>query len=335
MQLTTMPMPDCLDQFRGTPGGQPAGDPSTMDDIVIVAGKKKDFIDAGKASGISEGWVMCYEDYDAYLSWLGADKLRHAVAKTKVGEFIGCCMCLNMDDMAFVAMYYVRPKYRGKGIGERLFKTALPTSLMQKKNVGLHAAPKMSAVYDKVLGFSNYTAWKSDVIQLQEIDITKLKTLPKGHCCVKDVSEIQIDKLVAYDESVYKSSRVSFVQNFIAKRRDAKCQIALDEQGSIVGYGCAHLLSNGSPILCPIYCDSDDAFIALITKLLSFYSDQLKKNNNVDLRPASIKTPNITALLEGIAKVVKKGDNSPQFTKFVPDHDADKLYSVADLNVWI
>lgn len=55
------------------------------------------------------------------------------------GEFVGCCMCLNMDDMAFVALYYVRPQYRGKGIGQRLFKTVLPPALAEEKNVGLHA----------------------------------------------------------------------------------------------------------------------------------------------------------------------------------------------------
>lgn len=35
-------------------------------------------------------------------------------------------------------------------------------------------APKMSSVYDNVLGFNKYTTWKSDVILLQDIDFAKL-----------------------------------------------------------------------------------------------------------------------------------------------------------------
>ncbi|VDK57827.1 unnamed protein product [Anisakis simplex] len=195
-------------------------------DIVLVAGKKKDFIDALKASGSSEGWVMSYDDYDAYITWLGADKIRHVVAKTKLGEFIGCCICFNMDDMLFVALYYVRPKYRRNGIGQRLFRTALPAALMEKKNAGLHAAPKMSSIYDTVLGFSNYTPWKTDIVQLQEIDISKLKEIPKGDCFVRDISKVNIDKLVEYDETVYKSSREAFVRNFIARRKDSRCKVS-------------------------------------------------------------------------------------------------------------
>uniref|UniRef100_A0A9J2Q6V3 N-acetyltransferase domain-containing protein n=1 Tax=Ascaris lumbricoides TaxID=6252 RepID=A0A9J2Q6V3_ASCLU len=404
-----------------------------MDDIVFVAGKKKDFIDAVNESANSEGWAMSYEDYDAYLMWLGPDKFHHAVAKTKAGEFVGCCMCLNMDDMAFVALYYVRPQYRGKGIGQRLFKTVLPPALAEEKNVGLHAAPKMSSVYDNVLGFNKYTTWKSDVILLQDIDFAKLgEVLREQQYSVKDVSEVPIDELVAYDQTVYKSKREAFVQNFIARRKDAKCKVIFDKQGAIIGYGCAHSLSNGLPTLCPvifdkqgaiigygcahslsnglptlcpvycdkddaflallsellscyseelkknncvdlrppsiktaristmlegiakvvkvifdkqgaiigygcahslsnglptlcpIYCDKDDAFLALLSELLSCYSEELKKNNCVDLRPPSIKTARISAMLEGIAKVVKKADNSPQFTKFIPEHDALK-----------
>lgn len=307
-----------------------------MDDIVFVAGKKKDFIDAVNESANSEGWAMSYEDYDAYLMWLGPDKFHHAVAKTKAGEFVGCCMCLNMDDMAFVALYYVRPQYRGKGIGQRLFKTVLPPALAEEKNVGLHAAPKMSSVYDNVLGFNKYTTWKSDVILLQDIDFAKLgAVLREQQYSVKDVSEVPIDELVAYDQTVYKSKREAFVQNFIARRKDAKCKVIFDKQGAIIGYGCAHSLSNGLPTLCPVYCDKDDAFLALLSELLSCYSEELKKNNCVDLRPPSIKTARISTMLEGIAKVVKKADNSPQFTKFIPEHDVNKLYSLADLNTWI
>ncbi|VDK21596.1 unnamed protein product [Anisakis simplex] len=94
-------------------------------------------------------------------------------------------------------------------------------------------------------------------------------------------------------------------------------------------------MSNGTPILAPIYCDSNGSFLAVITELLSCFNEQLKKNSTADLRPTSLKTQPITTLLEGAAKVFKKTYNSPQFTKFIPEHDADKIYSVADLNLWI
>uniref|UniRef100_A0A915C591 N-acetyltransferase domain-containing protein n=1 Tax=Parascaris univalens TaxID=6257 RepID=A0A915C591_PARUN len=76
-------------------------------------------------------------------------------------------------------------------------------------------------------------------------------------------------------------------------------------------------------------------FLALINEILSCYSEELKKTNCVDLRPPSIKTARISTMLQDISKVVKKADNLPQFTKFIPEHDVNKLYSLADLNTWI
>lgn len=71
-----------------------------MDDIVFVAGKKKDFIDAVNESANSEGWAMSYEDYDAYLMWLGPDKFHHAVAKTK-GKIYSICYLIILNVVKF------------------------------------------------------------------------------------------------------------------------------------------------------------------------------------------------------------------------------------------
>uniref|UniRef100_A0A914RLP2 N-acetyltransferase domain-containing protein n=1 Tax=Parascaris equorum TaxID=6256 RepID=A0A914RLP2_PAREQ len=153
-----------------------------MDDIVILAGKKEDYVDAVDESAKSEGWAMSYGDYDAYLMWLGSDKLHHAVARTK-----------------------------GKIYFDLLF--------------------------DEILRGRQYS--------------------------VKDVSEVPIDEVVAYDQTMYKSKREAFVRNFIARRKDGVCKVVIDQQGAIVGYGCAHILTNGGEFMgsCMSLVFDDMAFV--------------------------------------------------------------------------
>ncbi|VDM47270.1 unnamed protein product [Toxocara canis] len=145
-----------------------------MEDIILCEGTKEDYIECGNASRKSDKWIVCPEDYDAYVALIGIDKMHHVVAKTKEGEYVGSCLCLEMDDLAMMALYYVRPEFRHKAVGSRIFRKALSTELANAKNIGLHSTPQMSKVYDSALGFNKYANWRSDILAMHNIDISKL-----------------------------------------------------------------------------------------------------------------------------------------------------------------
>ncbi|VDN33199.1 unnamed protein product [Gongylonema pulchrum] len=108
-----------------------------MDELVMVPGGRGEFEDWVNASSASEHWTYSYGDYECYKKMLGNENFRFMVAKTKSGEYAGSCTCFIFPDYAFVAAYYVRPEFRGRGIGSRLFNLAV-SNKVKEGNVGLH-----------------------------------------------------------------------------------------------------------------------------------------------------------------------------------------------------
>uniref|UniRef100_A0A915C0P1 YitH acetyltransferase (GNAT) domain-containing protein n=1 Tax=Parascaris univalens TaxID=6257 RepID=A0A915C0P1_PARUN len=114
------------------------------------------------------------------------------------------------------------------------------------------------------------------------------------------------------------------------------CKVVVDSDDHVIGYGCARLLSVvASPALCPIYADSDDAFVALFKALALCYEEEVKENNRIDIRSPSTKTPRIKQLLSDVAQITVKSQCTPQFTKYVPEHDIEKIYSITDMTFFI
>ncbi|VDM44219.1 unnamed protein product [Toxocara canis] len=287
-----------------------------------------------RASNESNQWVRKFRDYDCYEKMLGADKLHDTVAKTKYGEYVGSCICFEFPEMSFVAIYYVCPKYRGKGVGSRLFADTVTDSL-RKGNIGLHAVQAMSPVYEKELGFVKHADWLVDIVKMMNVNVEKINDL-KSSLTVKGAREVGLENLVDYDTTVNKSKREPFVRHWAFERNDSVCKVVVDEKDHVIGYGCARLLSVvGYPSLCPIYADNDEAFVALFKALALCYEEELKENSLIDMRTPSTKTPRIKELLSDVAQIEVKSQCVPQFTKYVPDHDINKVYSITDMTLFI
>ncbi len=106
-------------------------------------------------------WHYTYEEYDLYHRAFGSDKFKFLTAKLKCkyqyfiylfifikykyiilanNELIGSIYLVKYDDdSAFVGAYYIFPKYRGAGIGCRLFDELIKQTNGENMNVALFA----------------------------------------------------------------------------------------------------------------------------------------------------------------------------------------------------
>ncbi|VDK57099.1 unnamed protein product [Anisakis simplex] len=204
----------------------PSGAPDVLERLQFVSGTKEDFASMVQASYESDHWVRKFRDYDCYRKMFGDEKIHYIVAKTKYSEFVGTCICFEMEKMCFVGIYYVIPKYRSKGVGKKLFSETVTDALKQQYNIGLHAVKAMSTIYEKELGFDKKANWLVDTVQISDINFEKLNDL-KTSKTVKGVRDVEFEKLVQYDVSVNKTKRESYVRHWAFERNDSVCKVFL------------------------------------------------------------------------------------------------------------
>uniref|UniRef100_A0A0R3RM68 N-acetyltransferase domain-containing protein n=1 Tax=Elaeophora elaphi TaxID=1147741 RepID=A0A0R3RM68_9BILA len=311
-------------------------------EIVYARGGKEDFVSLVNASNETNGWTRKYRDYDCYRKMLGPTKLHDISARTRIGDYVGSCICLEFDDFAFVSLYYVRPEYRKRGVGCELFKRVVNDDL-RKKNVGLNAVKIMSQIYSDKLGFNKRTPWMIDIIKAKNIDKQriivckpKVITVDDISLTVKDGKEVTLQRIIDYDATVAKRRREEFVRQWAVDRIDAVCKVLVNSADEIVGYGCGRLLSVvGYPTFAPMYCDSDDGFKLLFHVLYSCFEEELKERNQINLFMPTIKSTTVQKMLHGIADLEMREQLSPQFTQKIPDHDINKVYCVSDVTMFL
>ncbi|CAG9529848.1 unnamed protein product [Cercopithifilaria johnstoni] len=307
---------------------------TTVPEIIYARGGKEDFVSLINASNETDGWIRKYRDYDCYRKMLGPTKLHDVAARTKIGDYVGSCICLEFDNYAFVSLYYIRPEYRKRGVGTELFKRVVNDNV-RKKNIGLNAVQIMSPIYDKKLGFNKRAPWMIDKMKVKNIDKQKI-IVDDIHLIVKDSKEISLKRIVDYDAKVAKCRREDFVRQWAVDRIDAICKILVNQKDEIVGYGCGRLLSIvGYPSFGPIYCDSDDGFKLLFHVLHSCFDEELKEHNQINLFMPTTKSGTVQQILQGAADFDLKDQLIPQFTQKIPDVDIDKVYCIADVTMFI
>ncbi|KAL4002000.1 Acetyltransferase (GNAT) family protein [Acanthocheilonema viteae] len=303
-------------------------------EIIYARGGKEDFVSLVNASNETNGWTRKYRDYDCYRKMLGPTKLHDIAARTKIGDYVGSCICLEFDNYAFVSLYYVRPEYRKHGVGTELFKRVIDDNL-RKKNIGLNSVRIMSSVYSEKLGFNKQASWLIDIIKAKNIDKQKI-IVDDIHLTVKDGKEISLKRIVDYDAKVAKYRREDFVRHWAVDRIDGVCKVLVNSNDEIVGYGCGRLLSIvGHPSFGPMYCDSDDGFKLLFHALHSCFNEELKEQNCINLFMPTIKSTTVQQMLHGAAEFHLREQLIPQFTQKIPDNDIDKVYCVADVTMFI
>lgn len=173
-------------------------------------------------------------------------------------EPIGCISAVAYDDaFGFIGLYIVRPEWRGKGFGIRLWRAGI--AYLGERNVGLDGVIAQQPNYRKsgfVLAYRN--------VRYRTVAMRGDDRL--SGVAIVDASSVPFDRLCDYDARCFMSARPAFLRAWIAQR-EAHALAAVD--GEIVrGYGVVRRCRNGYKIG-PLFADDLPTARALYRALVS------------------------------------------------------------------
>ncbi len=218
--------------------------------------------------------VMGRADLDRALDWAAAegwnpgfDDARSFQAADPLGFFMGwresepaaAISVVRYDEtFAFLGLYIVRPEYRGRGFGLKLWQEAL--ARRPAKHVGLDGVVAQQANYARSgfrLAYRNIRYGgpaPSAPSRNEGLILRPARTLP-------------FDRLADYDRRCFPAPRAAFLSLWLSPLAGAA--IAAERDGAIVGFGAIRACQKGYKIG-PLFADdaavADEIFLALAAR---------------------------------------------------------------------
>ncbi len=224
-------------------------------------------------------------------------------------EPVSCISAVAYDqNFAFLGFYIVKPEYRGKGYGLKLWNTAM--AYLQTRNIGLDGVVEQQANYKKSgfkLAYSN--------IRYEGTAKPTAERFPE----LVSLSEVPFDDIARYDAGLFPAPRPQFLQRWV-KQPESLALAALHD-GKVSGYSVIRKCRNGYKIG-PLFADTTD----LANKLF------LALNNYVDPETKIyLDTPEVNLAAVQLAEnhgMKKVFGTARMYTKSQPDIDLDRIFGV-------
>ncbi|XP_035205595.1 uncharacterized protein LOC118180634 isoform X2 [Stegodyphus dumicola] len=217
-------------------------------------------LDVWRETGMQEGTHSIY-------SWLKFDPQGFYVAITNSGEVLGTCTAvINHDDLAFIGLYSVREKYRGLGIGSKIWNACMEH--VGTRNVALNAAPGTLEMYRDKCAFPIVEdRWEILLNEInQSVSPANLSDqVPFGvrvqHCRESDLSLIyEFDfNLVGYKRDL--------VIKLTSQEQDTKTVVAIKD-GECIGYGTIRKTCQGIGYVGPLYANDYSVAEVILRRLI-------------------------------------------------------------------
>lgn len=200
-------------------------------------------------------------------SWLTVDPRGINVVESEEGEIVGaCCAIRNVEDLYFIGLYCIRPKYQGSGLGIHVWNACMDH--IGPMNAVLNAVPGKLELYRDKGGFpivetefkcqKNYTSEPIDPNNLSNI-------IPQG-VTIEFVQDYHLPGLFDYDYSVVGYDRkLALVLN--CQEDNSKTLVAM-KNGCCVGFGTIKLTCLGAGRVGPLYADDPAISEALLKRLI-------------------------------------------------------------------
>lgn len=202
---------------------------------------------------INERWVESYDTIDAYYE-LDPDGFLKGVIGDEIVATISAVR--YPDNFAFLGYYIVKPKYRKKGYGLKIFQKALEHC--DGCMIGLDAVQERVESYEKS-GFTISTGsirYIGEAINVNS-DLNILNYDENEH----------FNDIALYDKDCFPSTRSDFLRNWL-KIPNAKSIVYYNDKKELSGYASMHETNKGWEIS-PCYADSNDIAKALIATLIN------------------------------------------------------------------
>ncbi|SAK58175.1 N-acetyltransferase GCN5 [Caballeronia hypogeia] len=184
----------------------------------------------------TEGWNPGLHDARAFLA---ADPQGFFLG-TWDDAPIGCISAVAYDDaFGFIGLYIVRPEWRGKGFGMRLWNAGM--AYLGTRNIGLDGVLAQQPNYRKsgfVLAYRN--------VRYQGVASTEDE--PVDGVTIADAGSVPLERLLAYDTRMFACPRPLFLHAWLAQPPgDVRALVAL-EGDALRGFAAIRRCGSGHKI---------------------------------------------------------------------------------------
>lgn len=191
-----------------------------------------------------EGWNPGLHDATAFYA---TDPKGFFIAKLN-GEPIGCISAIRYSSkFGFIGLYIIKPQWRGRGYGFRLWHTAWQELLKrldsQQSCIGLDGVLERESTYCQA-GFT--AAYRHIRYVYQSLPSAQV---PKE---VISLTEIPLERITRYDTEFFSASRPQFLSPWICV---AKAAYGIIDGDRLVGYGVLRACHQGFKIG-PLFADT-------------------------------------------------------------------------------
>lgn len=256
-----------------------------------------------------EGWNPGIYDAEAFYA---ADPDGFFVAELD-GKPIGSISVVNYSEtFAFAGLYILKPEYRNRGYGSRLF--AAGTAHAGDRNIGGDGVLTMQEKYRTRSGFS--LAYRNI-----RFEGTGGGNEPEG---LVDTAAVPFDRLAAYDARHFPAPRPRFLEEWI-RQEGTRGRAVLGGDGEVAGYGIIRRCRRGHKIG-PLFADTpgvaEDIFLALSAPAAG--------------EPVYLDAPEPNAAAVALARrhgMVPVFETARIYTKAVPDLPLDEIFGVTSFEL--
>ncbi len=215
------------------------GNVHMSDKDLLIRPLKRCELDAVFEWSAQEGWNPGLHDGDCFYAAYPEAFLGGFLD----GELIGSVSAAACDDhYGFIGLYIVRPKFRGRGYGMRLFQHAL--DLLGARVVGLDGVVERQSDYAR-------SGFRAVYRNVRFRGIVPAERIASGEAV--PVGEIPFEQLMNYDQNLFPSARRTFLENWFDQ--PGTVGLGLPKHGQLAGYGVIRRAKEGYRIG-PLFADS-------------------------------------------------------------------------------
>ncbi|ACC74725.1 GNAT family N-acetyltransferase [Paraburkholderia phymatum] len=278
--------------------------PSTARDLIVRTMNTNE-VNLAIEWAAREGWNPGLHDASCFRC---ADPKGFFVGEWR-GEAVGSISAIAYDgQFGFIGLYIVRPEFRGKGFGLRIWQHGI--DYLGKRNIGLDGVVAQQPNYRKS-GFE--LAYRNIRFQgIADADASRDEAM------LVDARQLPFEQLASYDGRFFPAPRAAFLRAWIDQ--PGAVSLAHIGDGQIRGYGVLRRCREGRKIG-PLFADDKHIAEALFTALVARCAGETVTLDVPELNSAAV------ALAER-HRLTSVFETARMYTKRAPDHPLMRLYGV-------
>jgi len=219
--------------------------------------------------------------HDAEVFW--ATDAEAFVAAELEGEVIGGGTITSYEGtFGFMGLFIVRPQFRGRGLGGRLWHARL--QLLRGR-----LRPGAPIGMDGVYGLQEWYARGGFRFSHRSVRYEGVGAEAERPSTVVPADDVPFERIAAYDRRCFPAARERFLESWLAQK-DASA-LAWLESGRLRGYGVVRRCGVGAKIG-PLFAEDADVAEALYASLAAFAPDE----------PVFLDVPEINAWAMALAR---------------------------------